>query len=200
MASSLALAGDGPWRTEFKRIDPTDPVMPLLTEWQSKLIEAYRKNGNIQSQFGPLQEISSESLPRLFPGLRFIAIHWDETPVPGNTKKLSMAYDLYTILAVDSIKKTTREFYGYGNYEEFGILLSDYGITINSHADAKLVWNAFCDLHQKQWKNQDIQRIDDTTWHLGAVTIDRFHYYYQVDLDSSHKVIRGKLHADRIKS
>jgi hypothetical protein len=102
-------------------------------------------------------------------------------------------------LAVNAGKRTTQEFFGYGNYEEFGTLLSQQGVTIRSSEEASLVWSAFCDLHQKHWKDQEIQKIDDRTWHLGAKTIDRFHYYYRVDLDQEHKVIRGKLFADEIK-
>ena len=200
MLSNLSLAEKGPWRAEFKRVETSDPAMPILSKWQAGVIERYRKDGQTQPDFGPWLEIPSESLRRLFPDLRFITIHWDEVSVPGAAEDLvSRAGDLFVILAVNSTKQTTQELFGCGNYEEFGSLLSERGATIKSPEDATLVWNAFCDLHQKHWKDQGITRIDDTTWHLGVITIDRFHYYYRVDLDSEHKVIRGKLHADEIK-
>ena len=185
---------------EFKSVDSTDPATPTLDRWQAGVVERYRKGGHTQPHFGPWLEIPSESLRRLFPDLRFITIHWNEVAIPGTTEKFaSRAYGLFVILAVDSSKQTTQEFFGYGNYEEFGSLLSRHDITINSPDDATLVWNSFCDLHQKHWKDQGIERIDDRTWHLGVITIDRFHYYYRVDLDSDHKVVHGKLHADEIK-
>jgi hypothetical protein len=49
----------------------------------------------------------------------------------------------------------------------------------------------------KHWHKQNSEKINDRLWHLGSVTIDKFHYYYQVDLDADHKVLRGKLKADR---
>ena len=201
MLSSIALAEKGPWRAEFKRVDPSDSVTPTLNQWQAEVIERYRKSGHTQPQFGPWLEIPSESLRRLFPDLRFITIHWNEVAAPGTTEKFaSRAGDLFVVLADKSAKQTTLEFFGYGNYEEFGSLLSQHGIAINSPDDATLVWNAFCDLHQKHWKDQGIEKIDDRTWHLGVITIDRFHYYYQVDLDSDNKITHGKLHADEIKA
>lgn len=198
--SSVALASKGPWIAEFKRVDPTDPAAATLGQWQAGVVEAYRKGGHTLPQFGPWLEIPSESLHRLFPDLRFMTIHWDEVAVPGSTgKSVSRGGDWFVMLAVNSAKRTTEEFSGYGNYEEFGALLSRHGIVINSPADAALVWNAFCDLHQKDWKDQGIEKIDDRTWHLGVITIDRFHYYYRVDLDSDHRITHGILHADEIK-
>jgi hypothetical protein len=69
-------------------------------------------------------------------------------------------------------------------------------VRILTKADAKKVWAAFCDLHQKHWRDQEIVRVDKSTWHLGA-TEDSHHtrYYYEVVLDPDGKVLKGKLHA-----
>ena len=73
------------------------------------------------------------------------------------------------------------------------------GVKIESEKDARLVWDAFCDLHQKRWKNQGIKKIDSSTWHLGVITIDDFHYYYRVVLNADGIVQNAKLHAEEIK-
>jgi hypothetical protein len=63
-----------------------------------------------------------------------------------------------------------------------------------------LVWDGFCDLHQKHWKDHGIEMKDQRRWHLGVITLGDFHYYYEVLLDDEGKVVSGKLHADKIKT
>lgn len=205
--ATLAFADNGPWSAELVKVDPADPVMATLGKWQHAASESYRKGGHTLAQFGPWMEIPSPSLRQLFPELRFITIYWDEAPAPGNDAsrdialRASRAFGLFIILAVDQGKGTTQEFSGYGNYEEFGTLLAEQRIQIDSPAQATLVWNAFCDLHQKHWKNQtQHERIDEHTWHLSVNTIDRFKYYYQVELDAKHTVVRAKLIADKVSA
>jgi hypothetical protein len=117
--------------------------------------------------------------------------------VPGQEKRAgALPQGNAVTLICNSNGKLVREIDHYGNYEPFGEFLAANRVTIRSPEDAKLVWEAFCDLHQKHWKDQRAIKISDTVWHLGDTTIGNFHYYYQIILDADQTVVSAKLHAD----
>jgi hypothetical protein len=190
-----------------KPVDPTDPIMTSVDEWQAKeiaKIEWLRADGS-RWKFKQPSEYYSEASRKVFSEWRFLMLSWDEIPAEKpaadpTEKKKPFPNRIAVHLAISPDRRTMQEFHTTGNYEEFGVLLAHQGIKIETPDDATAVWNAFCDVHWKHWHKQKHEKINDRLWHLGSITIDEFHYYYQVDLDADHKVQRGKLKADRVGS
>jgi len=180
-------------------VEESDPATPALKQWKQTLAAKYKKGGIIVPDFSSSYELPSQSLKTLFPDKRFFAMSWCERPAEGKEKEaIGLAFCLGTTLVCDAEEKVIKEVFHTGNYEAFGELLSAEKVTIRNNRDAKIVWEAFCDLHQKHWKDQGIERKKDGVWHLGVTTTDDFHYYYQVKLDKQGAVMAGKLHADKI--
>jgi hypothetical protein len=185
---------------QLTKVEDSDPAVPALKEWQKSIEAKYRQGGVIVPSFSSWFVLSFDSLKSLFPQHRFFAVSWSERPAPGKEKEaIGLAFGLETTLVCDAAGKIIKEVHHTGNYEAFGELLNAAKVAIRTNDDAKLVWNAFCDIHQKHWQKQPAIKIDDKTWHLGAVTNDRFHYYYEVLLDNEDRVVSAKLHADEIK-
>jgi hypothetical protein len=187
------------WDQLAKVVD-TDLAAPALNEWQQSVEGKYRQGGVVVPTFSSWFVLSFDSLKTLFPQHRFFAVSWSEKPAPGKEKEaIGLAFGLEATLVCDATGKTIKEFHHSGNYEALGEFLNAAKVAIRTNDDAKLVWNAFCDIHQKHWQKQPAIKVDDKTWHLGDVTINRFHYYYKVLLDDESRVVSAKLHADEIK-
>jgi hypothetical protein len=185
---------------QLTKVSDSDSAAPALKEWQQSVESKYRQGGVAVPTFSSWFVLSFDSLKTLFPQHRFFAVSWSERPAPGKEKEaIGLAFGLEATLVCNAAGKTIKEVHHTGNYEAFGELLNDAKVAIRTSDDAKLVWNAFCDIHQKHWQEQPAIKIDNKTWHLGDVTIDRFHYYYRVLLDDESRVVSAKLHADEIK-
>lgn len=200
-ASSL-LAAEGPYRAKLLKVTDDDPIHDTLSAWKEKTKERYAKSGDSRPEFDSWSEIPSESLKTLFPEYSFFTVHWNEMPTEkGKGEKLvSRAYGLYVTLACNKSEGEWSELFGYGNYEEYGRLLTKEKVTLQSKEKARIVWNGFCDLHQKHWKDQGIERKSESVWHLGVITIDDFHYYYRVEVSEEGEILSAKLHADKIET
>lgn len=204
MLSTTALAQPYVTPNKSRPVDPTDPIMPLVDQWRANEIaeiQSRRADGS-EWKFQQPSEYYSEASRKVFPEWRFLTVSWrkipTEKPKDAQTEKLdAFKNGIGMHLAISPDRKTIQKFHGYGNYDEFGVLLAHQGIKIETPDDATAVWNAFCDLHWKFWHKQTHEKINDRLWHLGNITIEKVHYYYQIDLDADHKVLRGKLKADR---
>lgn len=173
--------------------------MPALSKWQQDVIAKYAKTDIAKPAFGSWHELPSAALKQIFPGRRFFTVGWFEHPVPGKEKQASGLGGVEFTIACNRDGNVVSEIYHYGNYEPYGVLLAEAKRSIRSTEDAKLLWDAFCDLHQKHWKHQPAIRVSDTVWHLGDVTIDGVHYYYEVRLNEDNSVKSARLHADEVK-
>lgn len=183
------------------RVTRSDPIYPTLEERRSQIEKRYEETKRALPVFSDWVEIQSAAAARLFPSLRFAGISWDERAHPdARDRTVNLAFGLQTTVGVErSTNKIQVELPGFGNYEAFGRLLATNRVRIHNAADAKTVWEAFCDLHFKHWQSQPAVKESDKLWHLGDVTIDRFHYYYEVVLDDEHIVKSARLHADEAK-
>ncbi|MCK4789288.1 MAG: hypothetical protein KAV87_36435 [Desulfobacteraceae bacterium] len=198
---SPSIFAKEPFRTTLKQIAKDNPDLVILNKWQEKTQKKYDETGLINPQFSFWSEISTLALLKLFPAYRFYTISWNENATDtGKERHVSCAYGLYTMLSIHQETDEMKEYFGYGNYAPFGELLAMEKIQITSEEQAKLVWDAFRDLHQKHWKNQTIKQMNTKKWHLGVIAIDNFNYYYEVNLDDDGVVINGKLHADKIEN
>jgi hypothetical protein len=90
---------------------------------------------------------------------------------------------------------------GTGNFEGYGQFLSKNNVRIKSLDDARLVWLAFCDIHQKLWHSRDFKQVSATEWDLGLYQTDvlfrkeEFYFWYRINLDENQKVTSAKLMA-----
>jgi len=183
------------------RVTKSDPIYPVLEESRSQIEKRYEESKRALPVFSDWVQVQSPAAARLFPSLRFAGISWDERAHPDvKDRTVNLAFGLQTTVGVQtSSNRIQVELSGFGNYEAFGGLLATNHVRIHDAADAKTVWEAFCDLHFKHWQSQPSVKKSDKIWHLGDVTIDRFHYYYEVILDDDHIVKSAGLHADEVK-
>jgi len=181
-------------------IAPDDVAMPALRGWQQKIVDHYEGSGRLRAEFGSWAEMSFPSLKKTFPRWRFFANTWSEYPAPGKeSEPVGRALGIETVLVCDADGKLLKEVPTTGNYEPFGSLLASRRISIRTADEAGLVWEAFCDLHQKHWQVEPAVQISESIWHLGNKTIDGTHYYYEVQLDGSQIVTSAKLRSDDLK-
>jgi hypothetical protein len=185
-------------------VQNTDPIYLSLEEYRLQILKQYDDTKQAQPAFSKWVDVPSAAVKDLFPSLRFAAITWDERAPPEAKNKKDIgwnyAFGLQVTIGVDrSSNQIKYKLDGYGNYEPFGKLLADSQVRIRDSEDARTVWVAFCDLHFKHWKSQPAIRKSEAVWHLGDVTIDRFHYYYEVNLDDRQRVKAARLHADEVK-
>jgi hypothetical protein len=173
-----------------------DIAMPALRDWQQKIVENHNKQGVIRPEFLAWSELPFPSLKKLFPGLRFFTTSWSERAAPGKEKEaISLALGLEVTLACSPEGKFLNQFFQGGDYVPFGEFLAARKISIRSPEDAQLVWEAFCDLHQRHLKDHPTRKVSETAWHLGGHTIDKVHYYYEVLLDDDRVVKSASLRA-----
>jgi hypothetical protein len=160
---------------EAKVVEASDDIHPLLIAHQEAIAQDYKRGGVIVPQFKKWVRVDSVAARQLFPGLRFASIEWDEAADPrAKDHVLGRALSLQTTLAVDpKAGSVVATLPGHGNYEAFGTLLIERKITLRDDADAKVVWEAFCDLHHKHWKDQPHERTADTEWRLGRSSYDQ---------------------------
>jgi len=71
-------------------------------------------------------------------------------------------------VAIDTTtKRFVEELPCWGNYEAYGKLLVDHRVPLRDTADAKLVWDVFCDVHHRHWKHYPLKKVLANEWHLG---------------------------------
>jgi len=183
------------------RVTKSDPIYPVLEERRNQIEQQYEETKRALPVFSDWVQIRSPAAARLFPSLRFAGISWSERAHPDvKDRTVNLAFGLQTTVGVEtSSNRIQVELSGFGSYEAFGGLLATNRVHIKDAVDAKAVWEAFCDLHFKHWQSQPAVKKSEKIWHLGDVTIDQFHYYYEVALDEEHTVRSARLHADEIK-
>ncbi len=176
-------------QTEIERITKLDPNSPT---------------GIKIDNFGALNVKDANFL---FPDWRFYGFDYSMYVKKEEDKhKVSIPFGLGFSLAVSSEPNNVKtfKFYNYGNYDEYGKFLIVNKIPIYNANDAKLVWDAFCEIHRKAWKSYKNKNVSNNEWKLGMSSGDQgisadneFHtivtrtYYYKVITDPNSKQITG---------
>jgi len=143
-------------KTEIDRITRIDPASP----------SANRLDG-----FGRLDGNASRAL---FPSWRFYTFSYSNYRREGfESAAVHLAGGLGHTLAVsDDPSKTVRLHY-HGNYEDYGDLLTKNKISIRDAKDARLVWDAFNEIHRKGWSGYELKSVSDIEWWLGIYSYDQ---------------------------
>lgn len=181
---------------ELAKAEKSDPATPVLMEWQQGIEDEYEKGGLITPIFSDWFVLSSDSIKTLFPQYHFYAVSWMEKPAPGKEAQALGLSGHETTLVYDPAGKVIGHLSHTGSYEEFGKFLAAERVAIRDADDAKLVWSAFCDLHQRHWRENPAIRIDARTWHLGCTVTDGVRYCYEVLLDDDFRVLKARLRSD----
>ena len=151
----------------------------------------------MERHFGEWRELRSDAAHKLLPQYRVFAIAWRDR---SEAQDISVPWGGSVTLALRRDGSEFSELQDTGNYEEYGRLLAKNGVLLRNSEDGKLIWDGFCDLHHKQWREQKIERKDDQTWHLGVITIDRLRDHDEVKLDASLKVVSAILRSEAVAS
>lgn len=198
---STGVAQISPATPPLTEVARNDPAWTMLRQKEEEIRASYREhNPHLKPGFVVSGEFSAPSLTKLFPGYRFLTLVWNEER-DETVKEPDGVFDqgtpgLSTILAYDNERRKPTEFQPYGNYEEYGSFLAKHKVKLATDADARVIWDAFCDLHGKQWQKQGIKRKHEKAWHLGTTTIEGTCYYYEVLLDDQKQVVSGQLRSE----
>lgn len=156
-------------------VSKDDPIYPFLAEYQATVGAAYKKNPTVRPVFSSWIRVDSPAAARLFPQLRFASVSLSEMPDPKAGKPpVGLAYRIETTLAVNlTTKRTEATLPANGNYEAFGKMLVDRGVPLRDEADANTIWEAFCELHHRHWKDYPAKKVSASEWHLGLFRDDQ---------------------------
>jgi hypothetical protein len=142
-----------------------DPCYEAVAVSIAGIEERYAQGKWLDAVFRPPLEIKGKAVRELFPDHRFFVLVWDEKrkPLPPGTPRPSgLAVALHSSIAVD--KKGTATNLGRGS--GFGDFLAETGVKISNVDDARLVWNAFCEIARQERKGK-IEKVSDHVWRLG---------------------------------
>jgi hypothetical protein len=198
MSANIISAGDV-MNSTFVPVSEQDLLYRRLLEFQGEILARYEKSDYTVAEFSPWREIKADVLEKLFPDYRFFIIQWSESLHPDKTTEghiIAQGYGLSVNLVLKKDGQDATELNSFGNYEEFGQLLAKADVRLLSYDDARLIWDGFCEANMKPWKDQGIEQINDTTWDLGVISINRIRYYYRLLLDRDGKVLSGNLQLD----
>lgn len=158
---TLGAPAYGQIRFETSTVVPkTDPMYPVLAE-RKALIESCNAT---QPTCSDWVWVHSPAAAQLFPELQFASLSWDG----GNARGLEVT------AAIDTAsKRIVKELFSWGNYESYGELLVDHRVPLRDAAEAKLVWDAFCDIHHRHWKDDPLKKVSASEWHLGISRDDQ---------------------------
>jgi hypothetical protein len=169
---------------------------PLLDFLKS--IEAKSDEDVIMSIDGPVFAISSDVASKLFPEWRFYVVPFRMRKHPKSKTRVAIAEGLYSVLGVDSRGKTF-EFYGSGNYDEFGRFLASQGARLRNLDEARQIWRAYCHVHRYGAPLLEPKEVTPTRWHLGVQLGPDREYYFEVRTSAEGAVQSFRLESRELR-
>ncbi|MEX0716468.1 MAG: hypothetical protein WD066_07775 [Planctomycetaceae bacterium] len=140
-----------------------DRYEDALAEFQEAVAKDYTSRREPRPVFGEWVHIETDAVRELFPGYHFAAITWeaDSASDSETTHWLASVYPGLRLTA--AVNRQTRTvpgaFTDADDQHVFFMALANRGTPLRDQADARLIWEAFCDLHQLPWKNRPFERI-----------------------------------------
>lgn len=150
-------------------ISNSDPIYAVLAADRTAIEKGHEDGKMIRATFRPWVAVDSAPAARLFPGLRFASIAWSESPHPeAKYHPVGLALSIEKTVAIDTnSNRIVMGLFCEGNYEPYGKLLVAHNVSLRNTADAKTIWEAFCDIHHRHWKDFPLEKVSDVEWHLG---------------------------------
>lgn len=147
------------------------PVNEKDTHWGSVQSEIKRitesdPNSLTINKIDTFGAINTKDTNSLFPGWKFYGFTFSMYPKnPSDKNKVHLASRLRSTLAVsDPNSAKSFQLYSYKDYEKF---LKMNKIVIRDTNDARLIWDAWCEIHRGGRKDLKIEKVSDNEWKLG---------------------------------
>jgi hypothetical protein len=119
-------------------------------------------------------KVDSPAAAKLFPNLRFASLVWDMHRHPESKEQVGLAQGLEMVVAIDTkTNRLTKELWIHDNHEKLGKLLADYKVTLRDAAEARLIWDAACDIYGQGSKTAPMKKISDSEWRFGIESHDQ---------------------------
>jgi hypothetical protein len=156
-------------------ISKKDAIYPVLAEYRAAMQKREEEGKQVRSTFHDWIEVDSPAAAKLFPNLRFASLQWDMHHHPEyKGQPLSLALGLKMVVAVDTKRnRLARELWVHNNHDEFGKLLADFKVKLRNAAEAKLVWDASCDIYGQGSQTAPMKKVSDSEWHFGIESHDQ---------------------------
>ena len=140
-----------------------DAIYPVLTEYRAAMQKGEEEEKQVRSTFHDWIKVDSPAAAKLFPNLRFASLVWDMHRHPESKGRVSLAQGLEMVVAIDTkTNRLTKELWVHDNHDKFGKLLADYKVTLRDAAEAKLIWDASCDIYGQGSKTAPMKKISDS--------------------------------------
>ncbi len=155
-------------------ISKKDAIYPVLTEFRTAMQKREEEEKQVRSTFHDWIKVDSPAAAKLFPNLRFASLVWDMHCHPESKERVSLAQGLEMVVAIDTkTNRLAKELGVYDNHDKFGKLLADYKATLRDAAEARLIWDASCDVYGQGSKTAPLKKITDSEWQLGIQSHDQ---------------------------
>lgn len=139
---------------------------------------------------GPPQEMKGRALAQLFPNHRFFVFVWSERvkePLPPDTPRpIGLLVGARAMLAIDK-NGVVERFGNHWSLELAAPFLAKNRVKIRNRRDARLVWNALCEIYRRE-RTGKIERVSDHLWRLGIEKTDGGRAYQEVRLSENFTV------------
>lgn len=155
--------------TTLKPVDETDVHWDIV-QMEIRRITKSDPNSPVGNKIEKIGIIDGNDVRSLFPDWKFYGFEYSNYAKNISDKNaVHLALGLRQTLAVPSDSNSVRNLrlYNWGNYNEYEELLKINKISIRDANDANLVWNAFCEIHRKGWKDYKVEKVSDNEWKLG---------------------------------
>ncbi len=154
-------------------VSKKDPIYPTLADYLAGMRRREEEEKQVRSDFREWVKVDSPAAAKLFPNLRFASLVWDMRRHPEFKGQVSLAQGLEMVVAIDTkTNRLARDLWVFNDHDEFGKLLADYKVTLRDAAEAKLVWDASCDIYGQGSKTSPLKKVSDSEWRLGITSYD----------------------------
>ncbi len=181
-----------------------DPCYEHVEASIAKLKEHSAQSKSVELVFRAPLEVKGDAAAKLFPHHRFFVFVWDQKvrePLPPNVAKpAGLAIGLHHSIAVDKQGRLTR--FGVAPaFAAFGDFLAENAVKIRNARDARLVWDAFCEINRRERKGK-IEKASDHLWRLGVTAMTWGgegvgRYYLEVRLNADSTVRSARMESER---
>jgi hypothetical protein len=184
--------------SKLKRLSATEVAEKRTLNHYIKSLEGKRDRAIIYTVKGPVSEISSDPLAKLFPKWKFYVVPYQMRKNPAFKGPVAIADGLYNVLGVND-RDEPAEFFGYGNHEEVGRFLASNKVRLRNAEEGRQIWTVICHLLRKGGPNTEPRRKEPNLWHLGVELSGDREYYYEIRTAEDGTVLSGKLQSQPVE-
>jgi hypothetical protein len=188
----LSRAYIRPDDSQLYAINANDRADAVVKELLASIEHRYASDPVCYAAVDYSKEMKGRATRQLFPDYRFFVYQWAEKA--KNPSEFVCGTVFLEAFCFDRNFQITK-FRSVSNRREFGELLAKEKVKIDGEPNARLVWDAFCEVYRWPFKTDKIEQISDRVWHLGVVDKGlhtRGKAYYEVRLNENLTVESAK--------